>query len=64
MRVYINKNKLTETVSTWSWGLHDSKGNPILISCKVFDTEQEAVDDIQGAFKDWGLQLDGGWNKT
>jgi len=63
MRVFINENKHTENVSSWSWGLASSKGEPILNSVKIWDTKEEVNNAIEAAFKDWKLEVISNWNE-
>ena len=59
MRVFINENKPTETVSTCSWGLADSEGEPILNSVRVWNTEEDCKESIASSIKEWGLEVKG-----
>jgi len=59
MQVFVTENKHTDTVSTWSWGIADLSGNPILISARAYNTKEDADKTIQDNFKDWGLEVQG-----
>tara|TARA_R110000824_G_C14739377_1_gene627270 strand:+ start:277 stop:492 length:216 start_codon:yes stop_codon:yes gene_type:complete len=64
LKVFVSQNKHTQSLSTWSWGLGDEKSTPILTSCQVFDTEKEAMDNMNESFKEWGMQLNGEFSST
>jgi hypothetical protein len=59
LQVFITENKHTDTVSTWSWGIADSSGNPVLMSIRAFNTEENATSNIQKLFAGWGLEIEG-----
>lgn len=59
LQVFITENKHTDTVSTWSWGIADSSENPVLMSIRAFNTEEEATKNIQKLFRGWGLEIEG-----
>jgi len=64
LKVFVSQNKHTQSLSTWSWGLGNEKGTPILTSCQVFDTEKESMDNMHESFKEWGVELDGGFSSA